>query len=187
MRKIIFLSAFSALLFVQCGKSSKNDPFLIKEDAIGKLTYGTKIKQLDSIFASDSIVKIQSSPNAIETQGEVEVYEKGGKKLLLLSPKTEMDPNARISDVFIHDSRYHTESGLTKENLFKDFTDTYEVKNIYQILNGVMIFFSDTKIYLTIDAKYLMPEVRGNRHAELKTEHIQEDAPIKYLRLDWSE
>lgn len=187
MKKILFLSALSALLFIQCGKSSKNDPFLIKEDAIGSLTYGTKIKQLDSIFATDSIVKIHSSPNAIETQGEVEVYEKNGKKLLLLSPKTEMDPNSQISDVLIYDARYHTENGLSKENNFKDFTETYEVRNIYQILNGVMVFFSDTKIYLTIDAKYLMPEVRGDRSANLKAEHIQEDAPIKYLRLDWSE
>lgn len=185
MKKTVLLGILSVLLFVQCNKSSKTDPFLIKENAIGQLTSSTKIKQLDSIFASDSIVKTHSSPNAIETQGEVEVYEKGGKKLLLLSPKIEIDPNSTISDVLIHDSRYKTETGLTRENTFKDFTKHYTVENVYQILNGVMVFFSDTDLYLTIDAKYLLPEVRGDRSAKLTAEHIEENAPIKYLRLDW--
>lgn len=185
MKKILFLGALSALLFVQCGKSSKNDPFLITEDAIGNLTYGTRIKQLDSIFATDSIVKIQSSPNAIETQGEVEVYEKGGKKLMLLSPKAEMDPNSEVSDILFYDSRYHTESGLSKESTFQDFSGKYEIEEIHQTLNNVVVFFKDTNLYLTLDVKYLLPEVRGNRSAKISANHIQDDAPIKYLRLDW--
>lgn len=185
MKKILFLSVLSASLFLQCGKSTKTDSFLITEDAVGGLVYGAKIKHLDSIFATDSIVKIQSSPNVIETQGEVEIFEKGGKKLLLLSPKAEMDPNSTVSDILFYDSRYHTESGLSKESSFTEFAQEHEVKEIFQTLNNVVVFFKNSNLYLTLDVKYLMPEVRGNLSAKLTANHIQDDAPIKYLRLDW--
>ena len=185
MKKILFLSALMAILFVQCGKTSDSDPYLIKEGAIGGVTTTTKIKELDSIFATDSLVKIHNSPNAIETQGEVEVYDTSGKKLLLLSPKNEIDPNSTITDILIHDARYKTEEGLSLESTFKDFTDHYTVGDIHRIINGVMVFFSDSDIYLTIDAKHLTEEARNDRQLELTAEHIDETAPIKYLRIGW--
>lgn len=79
MKKISLLGIACVLFFVQC-KKSETDPFLITSDKIGKLPKATIVKQLDSIFANDSLVKINSSPNAIETQGEVEIYEKGDRK-----------------------------------------------------------------------------------------------------------
>ena len=63
MKKTLFLGALVALLFVQCGKDS--DPFSIKNGAVGSLTNQTKMKQLDSIFATDSIVKINSLLNKL--------------------------------------------------------------------------------------------------------------------------
>lgn len=187
MKKILFLSTLMAILFVQCSKTSDLDPFLIKEGAVGGVTTTTKIKELDSIFAMDSLVKIHNSPNAIETQGEVEVYDTAGKKLLLLSPKNEIDPNSTITDILIHDARYKTEEGLSLESTFKDFTDHYTVGDIHRIINGVMVFFSDSDIYLTIDAKHLTEEARNDRGIELTAAHIAETAPIKYLRIGWKE
>lgn len=184
MRKILFLGAIISLLFVQCGKDSK-DNFTITSGAIGNLTKTTKIKQLDSIFATDSLVKINSSPNALETQGEVEVFEKGGKKLLLLSPKDELDPNSIITDVLIYDSRYKTEKGLTKENTFKDFKDAYTIESIERIINGVLVFFNDTDVYLTIESKHLTEDAPNVSSIKLTADHIKDDAPIKYLRLNW--
>ena len=185
MKKSLFLVAITALMFVQCKKES-NDPFLIKDGSVGNLMESNKIKQLDSIFATDSIVKTNSSPNAIETQGEVEVYEKGGKQLLLLSPKDEMDPNSNISDILIYDSRYKTEKGLSNNSTFKEFKDNYTVSNIERIINGVIVFFSDTDIYLTIDAKYLTAEVRTDPNAKLEAHHIIDSATIEYLRVGWN-
>lgn len=186
MKKTLFLGAFMALIFVQCGKDSNTDPFSIKKGSIGNLNENTKIKQLDSIFASDSIVKTNSSPNAIETQGEVEIYEKGGKQLLLLSPADETDPNSNITDIRVFDSRYKTEKGLTISSTFKNFKDNYTIESIEPIINGVLVFFSDSDIYLTIDAKYLTAEVRNDRDAKLEAHHIIDSAAIKYLRIGWN-
>lgn len=183
MKKTLFLGAIVALLFVQCGKDS--DPFLIKKGAIGNLTDQTKMKQLDSIFATDSLVKIHSSPNALETQGEVEVYEKGGAKLMLLSPKSETDPNATITDILIFDSRYKTEKGISSSSTFKDFKDNYTIANIERIINGVMVFFSDSDIYITIDAKYLSDEIKNNPGATIEVSDIPDSTPIKYFRIGW--
>lgn len=171
------------LVFVGCGKDS--NPFIIKDGAIGNLTQEIKMKQLDSIFATDSIVKINSSPNALETQGEVEIYEKGGQKLLLLSPEDETDPNSTITDILVFDSRYKTEKGLTKASLFKDFKETYTIGSVQRILNGVMVFLNDSDIYLTIDQQYLSEDVRYNPDLPIEASHILDSAPIKYFRIGW--
>lgn len=185
MKKTLFFGVLVALLFVQCGKES-SDPFLIKKGAIGSLTDQIKMRQLDSIFATDSIVKTNSSPNALETQGEVEIYEKGGQKLLLLSPKNETDPNSTITDIMIFDSRYKTDKGLSTSSTFKDFKDNYTVSDVQRIINGAMVFFSDTDIYLTIESKYLTGEVLNDPDAKLEAHHIIDSATIKYFRIGWS-
>ena len=183
MKKTLLLVSLASLLFVQCGKDS--DPFLIKKGTIGNLTDRTKMKQLDSIFTLDSIVKTHSSPNALETQGEVEIYEKGGKKLLLLSPEDETDPNSTITDIILFDSRYKTEKGLSTSSTFKDFKDNYTVSDVQRIINGVMVFFSDSDIYITIDGKNLPEDVRNNIETPIEASQIPDSAPIKYFRIGW--
>ena len=58
MKKTLFIGAMTALFFIQCDK--KSDPFLIQQDVVGKLSKGIQIRQVDSIFADDSIVQLKS-------------------------------------------------------------------------------------------------------------------------------
>ncbi|MAP79970.1 MAG: hypothetical protein CL526_02660 [Aequorivita sp.] len=183
MKKILFASAIAAILFVQCGKNT--DPYLIKNGAIGNLTKEIKIKQVDSIFEGDSIVRVSSSPNAIETQGEVEVYEKGGKKLLLLSPQNINNPNATITNIQVFDSRYKTEKGLTTSSTFKDVKANYSVENIETTINSVIVFLADSDIYLTIDKKSLPEDLRYKMNVDIDPSQIPDDAPIKYFMIGW--
>lgn len=183
MKKTIFIGVVAALLFVQCGKDS--DPFNINTGSIGNLNSEIKIKQIDSIFAKDSIVKINSSPNALETQGEVEVYEKGGKKLLLLSPNDENDPNSTISNVQVFDSRYKTEKGLNSASTFKDVKANYTIENIQTTINAVVVFLKDSDIYLTIDKKHLPEELRYNMDAKIEASQIPDNASFKYFMIGW--
>lgn len=182
MKKSIIIAIIS-VAFVQCGTDT--DPFLITNGSIGNLNKDIKMKQIDSIFSADSIVRINSSPNALETQGEVEIYEKGGKKLLLLSPEDESDPNSTITDVMVFDSRYKTEKGLNAASTFKDVKAHYEIANVQKIINGVMVFLKDSDIYLTIDEKYLPAELRYDPEAKIEASQIADDAPIKYFRIGW--
>lgn len=183
MKKTIFISAIAALLFVQCGKDS--EPFTINKGAIGNLNSDIKIKQIDSIFAKDSIVKINSSPNALETQGEVEIYEKGGKKLLLLSPDNESDPNSTITNIQVFDARYKTDKGLTSASTFKDVKENYTVDNIETTINSIVVFLKDSDVYLTIDKKNLPEELRYDPNVKVEASQIPDDAPFKYFMIGW--
>ena len=183
MKKTLLIIGIVSLTFVQCGKDS--DPFLIKNGSIGNLNNKIKIKQIDSIFAVDSIVKINSSPNALETQGEVEIYEKGGKQLLLLSPDDETNPNSTIKNIQVFDSRYKTEKGLTSASTWKDVKANYTVDNIQTTINAVVIFLKDSDIYLTIDKKSLPEELRYDMDLKVEASQIPDNAPFKYFMIGW--
>lgn len=183
MKKTIFFAAIITMLFVQC--EEEKDPFLVTEGAVGALTKNVQMKQLDSIYAQDSIVKINPIPGAIGTQGEVEVYEKGGAKLLLLSPYDESDPNSKIANIQIFDDRYKTEKGLTKASTFKDVKAHYEIAGIQNAINSVVIFLKGTNLYITIDKKELPEEVRYNFNQKIEATQIPDNAKFKYFMIGW--
>ena len=106
MKKLIGLSLICLTLVTAC--STKEDPFTISNGQVGPLKKTMQLKQIDSVFASDSLVKLFPNQSAIGTQGEVEVYEKGGLKLLLITPEDERDPSSAIQNIQIFDPRYKT-------------------------------------------------------------------------------
>lgn len=183
MKKTILFGTLSALLFIQCGKD--NDLFLIKEGAIGSLNKEVRMKQIDSIFAQDSIVRLNPIPDALGTQGEVEIYEKGGAKLLLLSPFNESNPESVISYIQIFDDRYTTEKGLTQASNFKFVKDNYTIADIETLINAVVIFLEDSDIYLTIDKKSLPESLRYNPSISIEASQIPDDATFKSFMIGW--
>ena len=143
IKKIAFIIV-SALLFVQC--TEEKDPYLISNDSVGNLTIGMKIKQLDSIFANDSIVRLNPNQNEATTIGEVEIYEKGGEKLMLISPRDNYDPEALIANFQFYNPRYKTVKGLNINSTFKDIKDNYEIANIETTISTVVVFLKDSDI-----------------------------------------
>lgn len=184
MMKNILLGAFTALLFIQCNK--KVDPFLIKDGAVGTLTKEMKLKQVDSLYKTDySIVKVNSSPNALETHGEVEIYDKQGEKLMIISPEDESDPNSRISTIHIFDPRFKTEKGLTTASTFKDVKDNYTIENMVTTINSIVVFLNDSELYLTIDKSNLPEDIRYQMDLKVEADQIPDTAPIKYFMIGW--
>jgi hypothetical protein len=183
MKKTLLFAAIATLFFVQC--EDEKDPFAISESAIGPLTKKTQMKQLDSIYAQDSIVWLNPVTGAIETQGEVEIYDKDGTKLLLLSPFDESDPNSKIANIQVFDSRYKTEKGITKSSTFKEVKAKYEIAGIQNAINSVVVFLEGTDIYLTIDKKELPEEVRYNFNQKIEATQIPDDAKFKYFMIGW--
>lgn len=177
--------ALSVLVFVQC--ETKQDPFAISEDRVGLLTKDIQIKQLDSIFKMDSIVKLSSIENALGTQGEVEIYEKGGKKLILVSPYNETDPNSTISSIQLFDERYKTDKGLSINSTFKDIKDNYAIENILTSINTVVIFLKDSNVFITIDKKQLSENARYDSNLKIEAIHIPDTATFKYVMIGWDQ
>ena len=183
MKKILLVAAFAGILFAQCGKGE--DPFAIKPDVVGKLSKDIQMKQIDSIFANDSIVKLNPIENALGTQGEVEIYGKDGKKLLLISPEDERDPESFITNIQIFDERYTTEKGLTVKSTFKDIKANYEIANIENAINSVVVFLKDSDLYITIDKKQLPENIRYDYSSKIETSQIPDEATFKYFMVGW--
>ncbi len=184
MKKLVFITLLS-LAFVQCKK--EKDPFAITNGEVGLLTKDVQIKQIDSLFATDSIVKLSSIQDALGTQGEVEIFEKGGKKLMLITPEDENDPNSTISYIQLFDGRYKTEKGLSPTSTFKDVKANYTIENVQTTINAVVVFLKESDIYLTIDKKYLPEEIRFDMSAKVEASQIPDSAPFKYFMVGWDD
>ena len=182
IKKIAFI-AISTLLFVQCAE--EKDPYLISDNSVGNLTIGMKIKQVDSIFKMDSIVRLNPRQNESSTIGEVEIFEKGGEKLLLISPRDFYNPDALIADFQFFDPRYKTAKGLNVGSTFKDIKDNYKIANIETTLSTVVIFLEDSNIYINIDKKELPENLRYNPNFVIEAVNIPDEAKIKYFMLSW--
>ena len=144
-----------------------------------------KIKQVDSIFAKDSIVKLYAINNAFPAQGEVEIFEKGGTKLMLISPRATNDPDAFISNFQFYDPRYKTDKGLNLNSTFKDVKANYEITNIETTLSTVVLFLKDSDIFINIDKKELPENFRYNPNLVIDVTNIPDEAKIKYFMLSW--
>ncbi|MFC7358489.1 hypothetical protein ACFQO1_12380 [Jejudonia soesokkakensis] len=183
MKKTLLLAVLAGILFTQC--TDEKDPFMISNVAVGPITKDTKVMQLDSIFAQDSIVKLNPIENALGTQGEVEVYDKGGAKLLLLSPNDENDPNSKITNIQIFDDRYKTDKGLTSKSTFKDVKENYTVKSVETTIRSVVVFLENSPIYLTIDKMELPENLRYDPSVKVEASQIPDTATFKYFMIGW--
>ena len=182
LKKIIAIVTVT-LIFIQC--KEEINPFLISNDSVGALTRGMTIKEIDSIFAQDSIVKLYAQNEELPTQGEVEIYKKNGTKLVSISPVTNNDPDALISNFQFFDPRYKTDKGLNLNSTFKDIKTNYKISNIETTISTVVIFLEDSDLFINIDKNELPENFRYNPNLVIDITNIPDEAKIKYFMLSW--
>jgi len=183
MLKKIIATVSVTLLFIQC--KEEINPFLISNDSVGTLTRGMTIKEINSTFAKDSIVKLYAQNEELPTQGEVEIYEKNGTKLVSISPVTNNDPDALISNFQFFDPRYKTDKGLNLSSTFKDIKANYKISNIETTISTVVIFLEDNDLFINIDKNELPENFRYNPNLVIDITNIPDEAKIKYFMLSW--
>jgi len=182
MKKTIII-ALASIAFIQCAK--KEDSFLIQKDKIGVLQKEYTIKQIDSVFANDSIIKHVAGDEFTGNSTDIEVYEKGGAHLLSLSPTESLDKNATINIVTLRDSRYKTDKNISLNSTFKDFKTHYEVLKIDRILNNINVEFKNQDFYITIAIDQLPGAYKFDYSRTIEVASIPDNAKIKSMRLDW--
>jgi hypothetical protein len=182
MKHTLITFSILSLFFVSCSK--EKDPFLITADAIGHLTKDIRVKQLDSIFAQDSIVKLGAESNMFSKIEQIEIYEKGGNKLLLLTPKKGQDPESKISHIQIFDERFKTEKGIHLNSTFKEVKENYTITSIVNTMNSVIVSLGDSDVYLTIDKK-ILPAFLDGLGVKAEVSDIPDQARFKFLMVDW--
>jgi len=183
MKKISFFAIISLLLFIQCKKDK--DPFLITNNEIGHLTKEIKISQLDSIFSQDSIVKLDAKSSFITRTEQIEIYEKGGGKLLQINTKAEEGNELKINNIQIFDTRYKTDKGLSLKSTFKDLKDNYTIRSIQNGIQTVIVSLAESDVYITIDKSFLPEHLKNEFGATITENDIPDTATFKFLMIGW--
>lgn len=183
MKKTILLLVIIVSVFTSCEKEI--NPFLISKQNIGHLTDSTQVKDLESVFINDSIVKYVSGSKFTGNVNDLEIYEKGGKLLLVLSPSQALDSTSTIRTVKVVDSHFMTAKGLSINSTFKDVNDNYKISNIQNSLKSVIISVNEINAYFTIDKNELPANMRFDMNLKIEAVQIPDQAKIKSFNLYW--
>ena len=145
-----------SLFITSCSNSSK---FKIEKGKVGEITTKTTVLELNKIFKNDSIAKNLSEgaqgDNYFQEDDEYFVFEKGGKLLLTILPKEQLDSTSTIKSIEIHDARFKTESGINLNSSFSEINANNNINRIERTFSSATLFLDDLNTTITIDNEEL--------------------------------
>ncbi|MGV8812937.1 MAG: hypothetical protein ACOH2D_02400 [Gelidibacter sp.] len=184
MHKSFIYIAIVSLLLTSCGKNQ--DPFLIQKQNIGNLTDSTQVKYLKMIFEKDSIANYKGADEFTVNISDINIFDKDGKPLLSISPKTKADSTATVSSVRILDPRYKTEKGISTLSTFKDIEKAYTISKIDNLISFIIVNVKEINASFTIDKNELPSNLRFDRSISIVASQIPDNAKIKYFFVHWN-
>lgn len=182
--KNLFLTLIIVLIVASCAK--KQDPFLIEKHNIGFLTDSTQVKEIESVFTNDSVVKFVGGDEFTGNINNIDIYDKSGNHLLVLTPNEALDSTAVVSNIRIMDSRYKTAKKITTLSTFKDIQAAYKINRIDNLINSINVNVNEINAYFTIDKKELPANLRFDMKINIEASQIPDDAKIKYFMINWN-
>ena len=183
MKKTLLSLSLLTLILSSCNKDA--DKFLVTNHNIGLLTDSTQVKDLKTIFINDSIISPIAGDEFSGTLNTIEIYEKGGKHLLSLTPKQALDSTATISTVKIKDARFKTDKGITSNSTFADIKAKYTITNIQNSFKSASIFVKESEAFFLIDKKELPSEFQFDMTKKIEEANIPNTTKIKHFILGW--
>ncbi|TNJ46153.1 hypothetical protein KFZ70_08735 [Tamlana fucoidanivorans] len=183
--KHYLLSTLALILLISSCSKTPN-PFEVSKHHVGLLTDSTQVKDLEMAFPNDSVVKFITGDEFVGNSNAINIYEKGGKKLLALTPKFILDSTSVISNVRIFDERYKTEKNISSISTFKDINDNYKISRISNLINSIVVAVDDINASFTIDKKELPANLRFDMDLKFEPTHIPDHAKVKYFFINWN-
>ncbi|MBT7135046.1 MAG: hypothetical protein HN890_02410 [Polaribacter sp.] len=145
------------LMTVSC--TNNNIKFKIEKGKVGNVTTKTTIQDLTTIFKKDSIVKNLSEGvqgnNYFQEDDEYFIFEKGGKLLLTILPKEQLDSTSTIKSIEIHDERFKTMSGISINSSFSEINVSNTIHKIERTFSSATLFLDNLNTTITIDNEEL--------------------------------
>jgi len=184
MKKTVIKIIVLLVIVSSCKK--EQDPFHIDKQHVGFLTDSTQVKDLEAIFLNDSIVQYKGEEEFTGDINNIEIFQKGGKKLLVLSPSNMADSTAIIKNVLILDSRYKTDKNISVLSTFKDIQDNYKISRIDNLINSIVVTVNDINATFTIDKKELPANLRFDMKLKIEAAQVPDKAKIKYFFINWN-
>lgn len=184
MKNQIVILMLCVALLSGCAKKAP-DPFLIQKSHIGLLTDSTTVRDLDVVFPNDSVVRYIAGDEFTGSINIIEVFEKGGKKLLDLSPEVALDSTSVISTVRIIDERYKTEKAISVLSTFGELKTAYKISKIDNLINSIVVSINELDASFTIDKQELPASLRFDMSLNIDPIQVPDEAKIKYFMLHW--
>jgi hypothetical protein len=155
IKRSILTLIVAVFLITSC---SNNDKFEIEKGKVGFITSATTIKDLDHLFKNDSIVTHLSEgalgDNYFQDDDKFLIFEKGGKLLLTIVPKEQLDSTSTIKSIEIHDSRFKTEAGTNLNSSFSEINMNNRLRP-ESTLQSVTLFLDELNATIAIDKEEL--------------------------------
>ncbi|WP_298534289.1 hypothetical protein [uncultured Algibacter sp.] len=184
MRHLLLGTVALTFLFSSCSKTQ--NPFRISKQHIGLLTDSTQVKDLENIYPNDSVVKFIAGDEFIGNMNTIDIFEKGGKQLLSLTPKFALDSTSTISTIRVLDERFKTDKNVSPISTFKDIQSQYKISRISNLINSIVVAVDDINASFTIDKKELPANLRFDMDLKFEATHIPDEAKVKYFFVNWS-
>lgn len=185
MKNLLVIIVLIGLLF-SCTAEKKQDPFQISKQNVGLLTDSTQVKDLEFLFATDSLVKPSIKGDEFTGQNnDFEIYSSAGKKMLILTPSQALDSTSVIESVRIISETYKTDKNISTLSTFKDIKDAYKISSINNLINSVVISVNEINTSFTIDKKELPANLRFDMTLNIEPVQIPDNAKIKYFIIHW--
>lgn len=181
MKQYLFALFIIVILFSSC--EEKENPFTIKKQNIGLLTDSTQVKDLKAIFVNDSV--IIDKPTRFGKENTIEILDKEGNQLLILTPEKAEDSSSTIGTVQIKDVRFKTEKGISTHSTFVDIYKNYKISHVDNLINSVVVTVNELNASFTIDKKELPANARFDMDLHIDASMIPDNAKIKYFMLHW--
>lgn len=185
MKNTLIAALICTFLITSCATDKAPNPFVIQKNNIGLLTDSTQVKELDAIFSNDSIVRYIAGDEFIGSVNTIEIFEKGGKKLLDLSPREALDSTSVISTVRIIDERYKTEKKISTLSTYKAIKDAYKISKVDNLINVIVVSVNEINASFTIDKKELPASMRFDMNMTIDPIQIPGKAEIKFFMIHW--
>lgn len=184
MKKSILGIALLTLLFIGCKK--EQHPYQIGKQHVGLLTDSTQVKELKAVFSNDSVVERLLDNEFTFNRTDIDIFDKTGKLLLTLTPKTVQDSTSTIETIKVIDPRFKTDKGLNTKSTFGDVKNNYKISSIQNTIKNVVVFVNEINVFITIDKKELPAELQFDMNAKIEAIQIPEKAKIKYFMIGWN-
>ncbi len=179
IKKLILIVV--AIAFVQC---SNNDKYLIAKGQVGFLTNETTLNTIGDLYEDDSLVNLNidtTKTYLANSNRELIVYAKGGKKMLEIIPEDGNDENSKIKSIQIFDKNFHTDKGISLKSTFKDINENYMVDKVETTLTSATLFIDELNATIAIDKKEL--GLNTFSREEIRLEQIPDMAKIKFFTI----
>ncbi|AJR03670.1 hypothetical protein [Siansivirga zeaxanthinifaciens] len=183
MKKTLIAIVSLTTLFISCKK--EQSPFEVSKQHVGLLTDSTLVKDLKAIFINDSIAEKINNSGFSNINKTIEVFDKSGNKLLILTPEYKSDTTAVVKSVQIIDARYKTDKNISVSSTFADINDNYTISRIDNLINSVVLSVNEINASFTIDKNELPANLRFDMNTNIETTNIPDNAKIKYFFINW--